>query len=265
VYDKLATLWEKKGNLIFSVWECDNPLRARLLEIIESLARKAHPLVLLELGQGVGKELMQASFLMPSGWVIGIDSSYEMCKRTADRLAQRPEASKVKSLVIYGDASDTLLPSRVADVVIIKMVLHRNPTWKAILREAARVVGPGGRVLAQVPSIEHYTALWSPDYPGRPGYRLPGPGQYREHPEGRGFTAAELMAACAACGLSAEVSTITFKHGILGWLNFLDLEAAKGSVQLQVTDRFLRRALESSQERLVWSGSYLLLQATREE
>lgn len=97
---------------------------------------------LLDIGTGTGRML---SLLGPrASRAIGIDRSHEMlaCARAA---LANPEFRHVQ--VRHGDMYHLALPPRSMDLVVLHQVLHFADEPIAVLREIARVLRPGGRLL----------------------------------------------------------------------------------------------------------------------
>jgi arsenite methyltransferase len=100
----------------------------------------------LDLGCGTGLDaLVAARRTGPSGRVIGLDFSEAMLAR-ARRALERSGAANVE--LRAGDAERLPLPSSSVDVALVNGIFNLNPAREAIFEELARVVRPGGSVLA---------------------------------------------------------------------------------------------------------------------
>ena len=134
---------------------------------------------LLDLGTGTGWLLTRAAPLIKSG--LGVDASRTMLSLARTRLA---DAGFGHCSVRLGDMYRLPLPDASFDAVSLCMVLHHAEDPLEVLREAARVLRPGGRVL--IAELDHYTdpALIEPL-----SHRWPG------------FSAAELERMLGAAGL----------------------------------------------------------------
>ena len=97
----------------------------------------------LDLGSGAGADvLISARRVDPGGRVIGLDMTTEMIE-----LAQRnaAEAGVTNVEFVRGYLEDIPLPEASVDVVISNCVINLAADKHVVLREAARVLRPGGR------------------------------------------------------------------------------------------------------------------------
>ena len=97
---------------------------------------------LLDLGTGTGRIL--ELFAPHVGHGVGIDSSLEMlalARANLDRAGLR------HCQVRHGDLFDLTLPAESFDLVTVHQVLHYLADPAAVVRQAARVLRPGGRLL----------------------------------------------------------------------------------------------------------------------
>jgi ubiquinone/menaquinone biosynthesis C-methylase UbiE/DNA-binding transcriptional ArsR family regulator len=97
---------------------------------------------LLDLGTGTGRMLELFANDIESG--LGLDLSLDMLALARARLDR---AGLKHCSVRYGDIYDLALPHDSFDVVIVHQVLHFLDDSARALREAARVLRPGGRLL----------------------------------------------------------------------------------------------------------------------
>jgi ubiquinone/menaquinone biosynthesis C-methylase UbiE len=101
---------------------------------------------ILDVGTGPG--------LMPTWWavkrpdieVVGLDMSAPMLELARRRARRHGVSGRVRFL--RADATDTGLPSGSFDVVVCHYMLHHIAEPAGVLREMARLTGPGGVVLA---------------------------------------------------------------------------------------------------------------------
>ena len=100
--------------------------------------------VVIDLGCGGGLDVLLASPRVgPTGKAIGIDMTTEMIER-ARASAARMGAANVE---FHQATIDRLpLPDATADCVISNCVINLAPDKRAVFREMARVLKPGGRV-----------------------------------------------------------------------------------------------------------------------
>jgi arsenite methyltransferase len=104
-------------------------------------------LLAVELGRALG----------PGGEVLGVDSSARMVESTRRRAAA--EAVPVRASL--GDATSLPIADGWADFAVATQVLEYVPDVALALREAARVVRPGGRLL--VLDTEWSSCVWEGD------------------------------------------------------------------------------------------------------
>ena len=97
---------------------------------------------LLDLGTGTGRMLELFAGDIESG--LGLDLSLDMLALARARLDR---AGLKHCSVRHGDIYDLALPRNSFDVVIVHQVLHFLDDSARALREAARVLRPGGRLL----------------------------------------------------------------------------------------------------------------------
>jgi arsenite methyltransferase len=98
----------------------------------------------LDLGSGAGADvLISARRVMPGGRAIGLDMTTEMLE-LARRNASDAGVTNVE--FIEGYLEDIPLPDASVDVVISNCVINLATDKQLVLREAARVLRPGGRL-----------------------------------------------------------------------------------------------------------------------
>lgn len=100
--------------------------------------------VVLDLGSGGGIDvLLSARRVAPSGKAYGLDMTPEMLE-----LARRnqTEAGVVNAEFLEGTMEAVPLPNASVDVIISNCVVNLSPDKPAVLREAFRVLRPGGRL-----------------------------------------------------------------------------------------------------------------------
>ena len=98
----------------------------------------------LDLGSGAGADvLISARRVAPGGQAIGLDMTEEMLA-LARRNADQAGVTNVEFL--HGYLEDIPLPDEAVDVVISNCVINLAADKLTVLREAARVLRPGGRL-----------------------------------------------------------------------------------------------------------------------
>jgi len=128
----------------------------------------------LDLGSGGGIDvLLSARRVGPSGKVYGLDMTDEMLALAREN-ARKAGAANVEFL--KGDIEHIPLPDASVDVIISNCVVNLAPDKAQVLREAYRVLKPGGRfavsdivVLGEVPAeIRRNAELWMGCIAGAP-------------------------------------------------------------------------------------------------
>ena len=99
--------------------------------------------VVLDLGSGGGIDvLLSARRVGPTGLAIGVDMTDEML---ALALANQAKAGTTNAIFLRGQIEDVPLPAQAVDVVISNCVINLAADKSRVLREAFRVLKPGGR------------------------------------------------------------------------------------------------------------------------
>ncbi len=115
--------------------------RTRLREILEPLPGER----MLEIGPGTGYyTLALADWIMPGGRLDILDIQQEMLDETMRR-AERQGLRNVEPT--RGDAQRIPYPDATFDAVVLVTTLGEIPDQDAAMRECARVLKPGGRVI----------------------------------------------------------------------------------------------------------------------
>jgi ArsR family transcriptional regulator len=97
---------------------------------------------LVDLGSGTGRML---TLLGPHAEAaMGLDLSQQMLNLARTRVT---EAGLARCELRHGDIFGTRLPGEYADLVVVHQVLHYLADPAAAVREAARIVAPGGKLL----------------------------------------------------------------------------------------------------------------------
>ena len=97
----------------------------------------------LDLGSGAGADvLISAQRVGPSGKAIGLDMTDEMLELARSNASR---AGVLNTEFLRGNIEDIPLPDASVDVVISNCVINLSGDKPQVLREAARVLRPGGR------------------------------------------------------------------------------------------------------------------------
>jgi SAM-dependent methyltransferase len=100
--------------------------------------------IVLDLGSGAGLDvLLSAHRVTPGGHAYGLDMTDEMLALANDNKAK---AGVANATFLKGAIEAIPLPSGAVDVVISNCVINLAPDKTAVLKEAFRVLRPGGRL-----------------------------------------------------------------------------------------------------------------------
>ncbi len=130
--------------------------------------------VVLDLGSGGGIDvLLSAKRVGPTGFAYGLDMTDDMLALANENKAK---AGTTNVVFLKGQIEAVPLPANTVDVVISNCVVNLSPDKDAVLREAYRVLKPGGRVaisdvvvrdaepgeVREIPdTVRHDVGLWS--------------------------------------------------------------------------------------------------------
>ena len=138
-----ALWWRKNPSALRLFVDLPHPLitRARLREILAPRPGER----VLEVGPGTGYYALQAArWLEPGGTLEVLDLQQEML----DQVTRRARMSGIANVVATrGDARALPYPDGAFDAAYLAVVLGEVPDQRAALRELARVLRPGGRLV----------------------------------------------------------------------------------------------------------------------
>jgi arsenite methyltransferase len=152
-----AETTELPGNAVAASLGCGNPTALLALEAGQTV---------LDLGSGGGIDvLLSAKRVGPTGKVFGLDMTDEMLALARDN-QRKAGATNVEFL--KGTIEAIPLPDNSVDVIISNCVINLSSDKDAVLREAYRVLKPGGRfavsdvvVRGEVPAeVRRSMELW---------------------------------------------------------------------------------------------------------
>lgn len=133
-FRKHAAEWDQIRSLYVAEDEVDGAVRA--------LVGGRPVKLLVDLGTGTGRMLELLSDVFERG--LGLDVNQSMLTYARSRLAR---AGLAGADVRHGDLYNLSLPDHCADLVVMHQVLHFLSEPALAIREAARVLSPGGRLL----------------------------------------------------------------------------------------------------------------------
>ncbi|MEO1092565.1 MAG: metalloregulator ArsR/SmtB family transcription factor [Pseudomonadota bacterium] len=133
-FDEHAAEWEQVRRMTVADEEVDRAL--------SELLDEERPATMIDIGTGTGHMLEVMASRLRSG--LGIDLSLEMLGVARANL----EAAGVRNCQLrHGDMYQLPVPDRTFDAAVLHQVLHFAEDPAAVIREAARVLAPGGRLI----------------------------------------------------------------------------------------------------------------------
>ncbi|MER3418587.1 MAG: hypothetical protein C4343_05730 [Chloroflexota bacterium] len=119
------------------------PSARRLLDDLIAIVPAARRI--LDVGTGTGTLALEALARWPGAEVVGLDGSTGMLDVTAERAAARFDSSTRDRLRLVSGLAERLpFPDEAVDLVVSSFVLQLVPHRGRALREAYRVLRPGG-------------------------------------------------------------------------------------------------------------------------
>jgi SAM-dependent methyltransferase len=185
----------------------------------------------LDLGAGAGIDVfLAASKIGASGKAVGIDLTPEMVER-ATKLAREVNIRNIEFHL--GDMERLPFPDRSFDAVISNCVINLAESRQAVLKEAFRVLKPGGRLVISDIVRDGGDIIASQESSGGSCYsRAITISEYRQRIAEAGFTEIKtLTRAEGCCGCGTPESSSGFLAATLG------ATAARGSFQTSIRER----------------------------
>jgi SAM-dependent methyltransferase len=130
-----------------------NRFARRRIANVFSLVPDVVGLVLADLGCGMGTFTLEAA--VRGAFAVGVDPASAALR--AARLVADAEAAGHGAVFVRGDAAALPLADGIADVVLAADLTEHldDVTLARVLREASRVLRPGGRLLLYTPDRQH--------------------------------------------------------------------------------------------------------------
>jgi ubiquinone/menaquinone biosynthesis C-methylase UbiE len=118
------------------------PSAVRLLDRLDGLLPNERPIFIVDIGAGTGTLAIAALQRWPNVRAIAVDPARKMLDLATD--AARARGLDGRLSVDVGDAAGLPLPDASADVAVSSFVIQLTPNRAAAVREAFRVLRPGG-------------------------------------------------------------------------------------------------------------------------
>ena len=157
-----AALWWRRNPSAMPYWQrffVDLPhpgiTRARLVEVLEPQPKER----LLEVGPGTGYYSLPVAERLERGRL----EVYDLQQQMVDHVLRRAKKRDFSNVTGWtGDAQDMLFEKDRFDGAYLTMMLGEIPDQDAALRELARVVKPGGRVVVgEIAADPHFVTFGS--------------------------------------------------------------------------------------------------------
>lgn len=153
-FDKMATRWDEFRQTLFQ-----ESLRERALDRAAVEAGKSAA----DIGAGTG--FLTEGLLARGLSVIAVDSSLAMLQVMAKKFAGQPVS------FVAGDAVKLDIPDSTADYAFANMFLHHAESPPAVIREIARILKPGGKLVITDMDEHNHTFLLLEQHDRWPGFR----------------------------------------------------------------------------------------------
>lgn len=135
-YDRFATAYRDWWAPVIA------PSALALLDRLDGLLPEDAPMRLVDIGAGTGTLSLAALERWPMAQVVGVDPSARMLEHATDAARARGMDGRLE--VRVGEAARLPLPDASVDAAFTSFVLQLIPSRAAAVREAARVLRPGG-------------------------------------------------------------------------------------------------------------------------
>jgi len=140
-YDRFAASYQRWWAPVIE------PAGLRLLDLVADAVARRSGAVIVDLGAGTGTLARAAVGRWPSVRAVAVDPSEGMLAAGRTEAARTLDAATARRLRWVGAMADRLpLPDRGADVVVSAFAVQHLPSRIAGLREAWRILQPGGAI-----------------------------------------------------------------------------------------------------------------------
>ena len=130
--------------------------------------------VMLDLGCGEGRHIFGIMQAFPNMQCVGLDPNLDSLDKSLEGLDFFKSLSNKKTSFLSGSAYELPFSDNTFDLVICSEVLEHLHEYINALEEISRVLKPGGKFLASVPSEFPEKICWalSNEYQNQPGGHL---------------------------------------------------------------------------------------------
>jgi demethylmenaquinone methyltransferase/2-methoxy-6-polyprenyl-1,4-benzoquinol methylase len=113
----------------------------------------------IDLASGTGDLAIDAARRSPIARVLGVDASRQMIALARSRIEQAGADISARTAAVHGDLGSIPAPDHSADLVTAGYAFRNGPPLHVALREAARVLRPGG-ILAALDFYRPTALVW---------------------------------------------------------------------------------------------------------